>query len=293
MGKICETKIKGNTHNMRSTFFSSKNNTVCSGNKTPHPEHINLFNSSKVDLTDRDFDGYFPNALIEYLQKSETLDTLILTQNKINEYSIVDLAKILEKNISLTHLNLSSNQIGNEGAKTLLDAIGKNANSSLSKLDLSNNNIDSIATDTIKYFMKTNKSLRTLILDDNALNTLADNNLTLSNLFESLSENQTLQYISLKNTLLRSEDIKSLICGLNNNKALCEIDLSHSTTGVSADIIITLINLLKVREPKCILKLGKLSSESFDRVQSVCEDNEELIQFDLPPKISLSKRSFM
>lgn len=277
---------------MRSTFFSSDTKeALWLENGAFQAKHLSLFNSTQVDLTDCNFEGYFEDPFIKTLQESKKLDICILAQNRINERSIADLAMILEKNISLTQLDLSNNQLGSEGAEIVLDAIVTNSHSQLSKLDLSNNNIDSIATDTIKKFMKTNTSLHTLILDNNALNTPAGNDLTLSNLFESLAKNKTLQYISLKNTQIKDNDIKSLMNGLKNNKTLLEIDLSYSMTRVNPDRIIALINLLKTREPKCILKLGKLSYESFNMIQSTCESNKELVvaQFDSLPRRSSSR----
>lgn len=211
---------------MLSGKFISKNQGV---NPNVTDKNLNDFLSehSKVFITDSEITG----ALIDTnrLTENTRLRKLRLTNCRIDQTTIDPLAQALALNTTLTHLDLSGNDLGNEGVETLLNCILNNPNSVLRTLNLSDNKIDSLNPLTIKRLLQS-QTLQTLILDGNALRTNNTNfNQTLRHIFESLGNNTSLTYLSLKQATIDSYYdsplLQRLTASLNQNTSLARLGL--------------------------------------------------------------------
>ena len=81
-------------------------------------------------------------ALGQALQSNKIIQQLGLSSNSIGPDGAIAIGEALESNNTLRLLNFYNNNIGNEGAEAVIVAIARNINnSSLSNLNLTNNNI--------------------------------------------------------------------------------------------------------------------------------------------------------
>lgn len=88
------------------------------------------------------------------LRKHNNLEILNLSGNQINDNGIIYMVAALRNNKTLKYLNLSNNLISNKGAHSIANLI-LNYKSSLEVVDLSSNDIDS---KQIEYIVKKNKT---------------------------------------------------------------------------------------------------------------------------------------
>ncbi|CAF1379797.1 unnamed protein product [Adineta steineri] len=106
--------------------------------------------------------------LSNVLQQNETLMTLNLEFNLIDDQGALHLANALQKNKTLTTLYLQFNKISSEGAGHL--AIALQQNQTLTTLDLRGNFLNSRAAQYIADTLLKNKTLVTLCLSHNQIN---------------------------------------------------------------------------------------------------------------------------
>ena len=83
--------------------------------------------------------GQDVRALAAALEKNSTLTSIDLSYNNIGDEGVASMAAALEKNSTLTSIDLRANDIGVEGAASLAAALEKN--STLTSLDLQLNEI--------------------------------------------------------------------------------------------------------------------------------------------------------
>src|SRR5581483_6021378 len=98
--------------------------------------------------------GAGATALIVTLKSNPSVNSLILSDNKIGDAEATALAKALESNSSLTSLDFKHNQIGDAGAIVLAKAL--ESNSSLTSLDLSENEIGDAGATTLAKALESN-----------------------------------------------------------------------------------------------------------------------------------------
>ncbi|KAG0059741.1 hypothetical protein BGZ89_000158 [Linnemannia elongata] len=92
--------------------------------------------------------------LIETLKTKSTLTTLDLSENEIGDNGAVALAEALKTNSTLTALYLGSNSIGDNGAVALSEAL--KTNSTLTTLNLFNNSIGDNGAEVLFEALETN-----------------------------------------------------------------------------------------------------------------------------------------
>lgn len=161
--------------------------------------------------------------LANSLKKNNSLTTLNLSRNNINEKSIKYVADILTKNSSLKNLYLSQNMIHSNGVLQIANAL--KINTSLKNLDLSVNYISSIGAEYISDTLLTFNNLKKLNLSCNQILTEG-----ISCLSNALKYNKSLRIIDLSlNTihmnsiryigeaLSHNETLHTLLLGCNNN----------------------------------------------------------------------------
>ena len=92
---------------------------------------------------------------------------MTLASNNIGDEGAKAIADALKSNTSLTTIDLRGNNIGDEGAKAIAEAL--KGNTSLTSINLSNNNIGDEGAKAIADALKFNTSLTTIDLDNNNL----------------------------------------------------------------------------------------------------------------------------
>ncbi|HLB42495.1 MAG TPA: hypothetical protein VJN02_06545 [Gammaproteobacteria bacterium] len=196
-----------------------------------HPLVYYLNNCSKdtkqLNLSGRCNDVLLSDSAFNIL-KHGSLEELRLASNKnINGITIGDVARFVLCSTQLLILDLSDNNLGSQGASSLLGAIATNKNIKLQTLNLAKNNIDSIVPTIIDQLFTDNRSLETLILDNNPLSLPNAQDTTLPIIFKALANNRSLTKLSLKQVNLTSHSIDILIQTLSKNQTLRELDLGR------------------------------------------------------------------
>ncbi len=160
------------------------------------------------------------------LQTDTGILVLNLSHSDINSNRILLLTDIISKNSHLISINFSGNNLGNKGVELLLNAIAGNSDTKIEILNLSDTKIDSISPNVISRFFETNKTLKTLILDNNFLCVGDD---TLNTLVTSLGSNTftPLKTLSLQNVGLQAHHVEKIISLLQSNPTIEEVILSN------------------------------------------------------------------
>jgi hypothetical protein len=129
-------------------------------------------------------------SLARYFESTDTLTTLIMIGNMINDDLLRMLMTGLIKNNSITHIDVSHNKITNHGARLLSKILGENC--VLSTLNLADNQIHTEGGRYIARGLRDNESLLSLNL---RLNRLGDEGCKL--LLEGLQDNITLKDLNI------------------------------------------------------------------------------------------------
>jgi hypothetical protein len=154
--------------------------------------------------------------------KNNTLTKLDLSNQHLGDVKVAEIAKALAHNTSLTHLNLSGNDI--KDLNEIIDAL--KVNKSLIELDFSNNPIKAIGLIILAQNLEKNTSLKTLILENCRLrNTAFDfaymlrkNNTISSLIFDRNSTNQS--------NAINIADITAFAGVLENNYTLTDLQVT-------------------------------------------------------------------
>ena len=167
------------------------------------------------------------------------LSYLFLENNNLNSKKAIEcIANIISKHPFITLVELKTNEFFDEYGSKLFELL--NPESPLLSLDLSNNNIGEKTLDSMYDYLKQNKNLKRIILNDNLFNEecckvikdiLKDSNINIKNL-------------SLKNCHIEN-NINLIFEGLTENKMIETIDLSNNKIGVKKKRFNYIINCFK------------------------------------------------
>ena len=162
------------------------------------------------------FSGEGGMIIARIILHNKSIETLILQENLLGEESGTKIGIALLQNKCLKKLVISNNKIKNKGAKAIME----NARGLIS-LDLSYNEISPDVCNDLKYLMLKSKHLKEIIWNGNnielkGINPIIDglNNITIK-----------LKSLSLRNTSLSEEALKTLAKGLINNECLSILDI--------------------------------------------------------------------
>jgi hypothetical protein len=142
-------------------------------------------------------------SLARYFDRTETLTTLLLSGNMIDDDLLRMLMTGLIKNNTITHIDMSHNKITNHGARLLSKLLGEN--SVITTLDLSDNMILAEGGRYLARGLRENDSLLTLNL---RLNRLTDDGCRL--LLEGLQDNTSLTELNLGSNGAGAQSAQSL-----------------------------------------------------------------------------------
>ena len=196
LGLIAATK----TEEISLTYFPKlKHDAICRG----LVQIIALGQIKKLDLKDCTLKDEGLSILHKALATS-SLTEIDLTNNEIGDEGVKLLADILRRNPNITTLNLSLNNIGDEGLSTLAEVLA--TNSPLQNLNLSFNEITEV--EALTPAIAANKNLVRLSLSRNRL----DINQYID-LCHGLANNVSLEYLGLNEQRIMPKDEESVDFG--------------------------------------------------------------------------------
>ncbi|MBU4269368.1 hypothetical protein KKE07_00635, partial [Candidatus Dependentiae bacterium] len=208
-------------------------------NKISFDEAIERLKNNDPTLTILSFSFYLHDftmtkeriiELAKVLETNTSLTNLLyLAGNNIGPEGAFALAKALETNKSLTNLYLSSNNIGPTGAIALAKALEKNT--SLTTLDLYYNSIGPEGDFALAKALETNKSLTTLELSNNNLGNKGDFALA-----KALETNKSLTNLYLSCNNIGPTGAIAFAKALEINKSLTTLDLAVNNIGPAGAI---------------------------------------------------------
>ena len=184
-----------------------------------------------------------------FMQHNNSLITLNLSQTGVSATDLGtarSLAKMLQVNKSLTHLDLSKNTLSDSGARCIFECLQHNT--TLFDLNVSHTGIEVKNPDTARSLTKMlqlNKSLTHLDLSKNSL---SDSGACC--IFKCLVDNTTLVNLNLSHTcycivVLNPDTARSLTEMLQVNKSLTHLDCSNHYFGYSHQMTLSFFEGLK------------------------------------------------
>ena len=214
-------QITFNSNKLNQHLFSSKIMTVIKS----------LINLTYLDLSNNGICDEDIKLLMEYLKENKNLKTLILNKNNITSSSGFYIADTLSKNTILEEIYLGYNKINENGLNSLINIL-LNKNKSITTLDLSYNNLQQENIISIGDFLSSNPNLKYLDLSGNSIEEQS------ANLFGiSLKKNTNLNVIKLNQCNLNEESSPQILNFMSKTK-IYKIELNDNKFGKMGPLII-------------------------------------------------------
>lgn len=177
-------------------------------------DELEVINRGNYDLNDDDLDRF-----IKVIEQSKVLKTLNLSDN---ELTLADrkLTNAIAKNTTLKRLDLSNNNINIEGVKHLANILKENK--TLQEINLAGNNIGDKGAKCLADMLAVNKTLQVIELN---LNDIGDEGA--QSIAASLSEDTGLQRVYLKQNKITDVGAEKLADVLIDNHSIKTLDLSN------------------------------------------------------------------
>jgi Ran GTPase-activating protein (RanGAP) involved in mRNA processing and transport len=193
------------------------------------------------------------------IQNNFTIRVLKVRGNCFDDSCSVALENMLKENDIITELDIGANKFGSNFAYSLADGLLENR--SLQTLISDNNNLAIAGASTLESFYNAilyNHSLRRLDLDSNRMGTAWGLRIA-----EGLSKNSTIMQISLRNNRLDSRVGEALLMTYSHNTTLQELAVSSEEVGM--DVF--------GRIKTVFLKKRQVSHEDLVELQTTMETN--------------------
>ena len=152
-----------------------------------------------------------------------TLQSVFVVARNLGYVECDVIAKMLTENTTVTRLDLSFNKLDSECADKICEGLAHN--NTLRHLSLSGNKLDSGCADKICEGLAHNNTLRHLSLSGNKLDSECADKIC-----EVLAHNNTLIFLDLSGNNLDSECADKICEGLAHNNTLIYLDLSGNNT---------------------------------------------------------------
>ena len=183
-------------------------------------KHLDMSSLTEVDLSSADVMNAGAVVISVVLEKNSSLTHLDLSFNGIDE----DVASSLSWYSSLSFFNLEGNCIGDSGASSLSKAL--KAKSSLTDLNLSDNRIGDAGASFLSQALKANSSLTNLNL---SINSIGDTGA--SSLSKALKANSSLTNLNLSFCKIGDAGASSLSEAIKENSSLTGLNLLDNRIG--------------------------------------------------------------
>jgi Ran GTPase-activating protein (RanGAP) involved in mRNA processing and transport len=186
-------------------------------------------------------------ALAKCFDRTDTLTTLIMSGNMIDDDLLRMLMTGLIKNNTITHIDMSHNKVTNHGARLLSKLLGDNS------------------------------VITTLNLCDNALEVEAGRYLA-----RGLRENDSLLTLNLRLNRLGDDGSRLLFEGLQDNLSLTELNLSSNGAGAgAAQAMFSIIRDREHRLASLDISGNDFIAEHFELMKLSIAHNQTLIGLDM------------
>lgn len=183
------------------------------------------FEGESLDLSNKNLNDDDIKVLIKHLNRSSCIRQLNLSNNQITDQGAIILAEYL-RNHQLTGLDIQNNKIGAAGAKALALALEKHV--SLKTLLMGYNHVTDEGAKQFGYMLRENKKLRLLALENNEISDAGA-----SELAQGLNKNASLKGIYLAKNNIGDRGLAVLVRMLWHNERLQILDLQWNSFGVS------------------------------------------------------------
>ena len=249
-----------------------------------------MLSGMKRDQTEADFSkkglkkGLQPADAIlirSDLQFMAVLTCLVLEHNNIGDEGAKAIAEALKVNAVMTTLNLRVNNIGVEGAKAIAEALKVNA--VLNKLSLGGNEIGVVGAKAIAEALKVNAVLTTLHLDANNIGAVGAKAIA-----EALKVNAVLTELRLYHNNIGNDGAKAIAEALKVNAVLTSLDLAGSpftsaSSGIGDDGAKAIAEALKVNAvvTKLWLNNNKIGDDGAKAIAEALKVNAVLTKLDI------------
>ena len=229
--------------NLASNMISTEGLKIIQ-NEVMASKHLKYLNLGVLEGSFRrnNFSGEGGIILARILLNNSSIETLILQDNDLGEESGDKIGAALIQNKTIRKLVVSDNKIRNKGARSIIEN-----GSSLTSLDLSNNEISPEVCFDLKNLITRSKCLKEVVWNGNNVGLKGINFIV-----EALRNSTKLKSLSLKNTSIGVAGIQSLADGLFSNKYLEILDIgSNSINFQSFRELCDSLNNNKIRILKC------------------------------------------
>ena len=164
------------------------------------------------------------SLIVDRVKEDNTTPSIRIELNSVAARS---LAKSMWINTTITHLNLSSNQLNDHCGKYLARIL--NRNNVLNSLELDGNNFGPMTCKAFGESLKLNESLKYLSLDSNPLMTPRADPTEFKEFCSALAVNKNLTSINLFRCGITAEAGKSLVNALEQNPDILFLDIGHNS----------------------------------------------------------------
>ena len=172
---------------------------------------LTINNSNSLDVSHQCIDDYGVTIITTFC---DNLEILNLSNNEISENGAISIADYITDNACLLELNISMNTIRSDGVRIIAEAI--KANTTLRTLDISNNNIQDHGAAMISNCF--NKSLKELNVSNNNITSNAT----------AIGVNTTLYKLDLSCNMLSDDGATFISACLLGTVSLQVLNISHN-----------------------------------------------------------------
>ena len=235
-------------------------------------------------------------ALTSIISNNKFMESLLLSNNNLNDDGVIKIAQSLCKHTKLKIINLQSNNITEKSAEALASVISSNTGleelylgnntiqlgvitlstaltniSSLKVLDLAINNIPEEAADELSSAIRANNSLEKLWLYGNRLGS------STAMIVNALKQVTTLKMLNLNDNQNRSEELAPALTSIISNNKFME-SLLLSNNNLNDDGVIKIAqSLCKHTKLKIInLQSNNITEKSAEALASIISSNTGL-----------------
>jgi len=161
------------------------------------------------------------STLYRLAQNDAQLNNLVLNGSCMGTRGAMQLASALRNNSNLLSLRMPMNFIGSEGLEHLVSFL-TDRRCPLVELDLSDNDLGDEGCAILSEVLKFNRSIHTLKLADNDISDVG-----LSEIVQSLRSNTTLRHLNLSGNQISDQGVEAL-CNILPESSLKTLDLSSN-----------------------------------------------------------------
>lgn len=231
------------------------------------PSHMDISDicSSLPNLTKIDFTYGIKNIGMNYER--------ILFGMKISDAT--SLAKVFDRVDTLTTIALSGNMIDDDLLRMLMTGLIKN--STIAHIDLSHNKITNHGARLLSKLLGENSVITTLNLADNQIHAEGGRYFA-----RGLRENDSLQYLNLRLNRLTDEGCTLLLEGLQDNISLTDLNIASNSAGTTSGRV--LLGLLRDQDHhinSLDISGNNYDAEFFNLMRLALANNKHLRRVDM------------